>query len=291
MARNAAPAGSPHELRSGALLVSAAAVMWALWPVWVRRGAGQATALIAFAIAGLAALPLALRESASRPRRAPRAWLWMAALGVIDAGNTFCYFRALADGAVAPAVLSHYLAPVLVALGAPLLLAEPRSRRTPLALALALGGTALLVLGRGSGAPAPAVETALVWGGLSAAFFASTVLIARHLGREFGPAELLAYHALVACAALAPVLPLGTLAIDARLAWAAAGGVVSTALAGLIYYRGLRRLPAERAGVLSYLEPLAALLVGWLVFSETPGLGAAAGGALILAGGLLVVTS
>ncbi len=65
---------------------------------------------------------------------------------------------------------------------------------------------------------------------------------------------------------------------------------MSTLLPGLLYFAGLRRIAAEKAGILAYLEPLVAVLAGWLAFGETPAPAALAGGLLIIAGGALVVT-
>jgi drug/metabolite transporter (DMT)-like permease len=73
--------------------------------------------------------------------------------------------------------------------------------------------------------------------------------------------------------------------------WAAAGGLVSALGAGLLFYAGLRRIPVERVGVLTYLEPLCAVLVGWAAFGEQPHATAIAGGVCVVAAGLLVVTA
>jgi drug/metabolite transporter (DMT)-like permease len=272
---------------AGSLLVAAAAVLWGLWPLWVRGAGGPASAAAAFLVAGLVGLPLALRETLRATRRSRGAFALLLGLGALEAANVWLYFRALAEGAIAPAVLSHYLAPVLVALAAPRLLGEPRARGTPLALLLALAGTAALVL---PGAPAgsgDATRTALVLGGLSAVFYAALVLLAKRLGRLFGDAELLVYHLLVA----APLLLAagGARAPLAALVRPALGGLASALLAGLLYYAGLRRVPAERAAILTYLEPPAAILCGWLALGERPAPEAALGGALILAAGLIVV--
>jgi drug/metabolite transporter (DMT)-like permease len=273
----------------GALAVAAAALLWGLWPLWIRGGAGGAqVAAVAMLVAGAAGLPLALWQARGRRRR-PRDAALVSLLGLFAAGNVWLYFRALDEGAIAPAVLSHYLAPVLVALAAPRLLGEPRSPRTPLALALALGGTAVLLLGApDAGADRDATLFALAFGGGSAVFYAALVLLSKHLTPRFGDAELLSYHVLVG-GVLLTALQGGALGSSEQLLRPALGGLLSTLVAGLAYYHGLRRIPAERAAILAYLEPPAAITVGWLAFGDRPGLAAAAGGALILAAGILVV--
>jgi drug/metabolite transporter (DMT)-like permease len=271
--------------RLGPLGIAGAATLWGLWPFWVRHGGvgGARAATLALLAAAVVGFPVALAEGA-RPR--PRsAWLLLALLGASDAANAWTYFRALAEGAVAPAVLSHYLAPILVALAAPALLREPRGRRTPVALVLSAGGTAAIMISgqRGGGRVLPAV----LLGGLSAIFYAANVIISKKATRHFGNAQLMSWHAVIATLLLLPATGLPPLA---SWPWPIAGGVVSTFIAGIVYYVGLRRISAERAGVLTYVEPVVAVLVGWIAFAEIPPLTAALGGALVLGGGLLVAT-
>ena len=65
--------------------------------------------------------PFAFRWSAFADRGAVIA---LVIVGIADAGNMLLYFLALDRGPIVVAVLSHYLAPTLVALAAPLVLAE-----------------------------------------------------------------------------------------------------------------------------------------------------------------------
>jgi DME family drug/metabolite transporter len=177
---------------------------------------------------------------------------------------------------------------VLIALTAPHLLGEPRGPRTILALGCALAGTAALVAATpGADAGGSAARTALAFGAVSAVCYAAAVLASKRLGGAFGPVELLVWHVLFSGLLLLPVA--GPLGPPAGLASAVAGGLISTLVAGTLYYAGLRRIPAERAAILAYFEPLVAVVVGWLAFAERPGAGAALGGALIVVGGALSV--
>jgi drug/metabolite transporter (DMT)-like permease len=277
--------GATKTTRLGAAGVAGAAALWGLWPFWVRHAGvgGARVATLALLAAAVFGLPFALAEPLTRKPR--RALILLALLGVSDAANAWTYFRALAEGAVAPAVLSHYLAPVLVALAAPAVLGEPRGRRTPVALVLAAAGTAAIMLsGRHAGGR---VLPAVLLGGLSAIFYAANVLLSKKAAPHFGNAQLMSWHSIIAVVVLAPATGLPPLA---RWPWPILGGVVSTLVAGIIYYVGLRRIPAERAGVLTYVEPVVAVLVGWIAFAEVPPLTAALGGALVLGGGVLVAT-
>jgi DME family drug/metabolite transporter len=66
-------------------------------------------------------------------------------------------------------------------------------------------------------------------------------------------------------------------------------GLVSTAVAYLLYVRGLQRLPAATVGTLGLAEPLTATLLGLLLLSERPTPRAAFGAGLVLVG-LLILT-
>lgn len=61
-------------------------------------------------------------------------------------------------------------------------------------------------------------------------------------------------------------------------------GLLATALAYLLFVRGLRALRADQAVSMSLAEPLTAALLGLLLLGERPGMPAVAGGLLILVG-------
>jgi drug/metabolite transporter (DMT)-like permease len=269
-----------------------AASMWGLWPLWARDGSGGApTAAIAQGVAGVVTLPWALWAMRRRPNSASVTDIVkLIGVGLCNGTNTWLYLRALNQGATAAAVLAHYLAPVLVALAAPVVLREPRSPRTPVALGLALAGTAALLLaGPRAGADFAAVERAVLFGAGSAVFYASATLLAKQVGWAVSDAELFSYQALVGSAMTLPFVALPALGV----AWLrpCSAAIVSTVAPGLLFYAGLRRLPAERAGVLSYLEVVGGVMTGWIAFGEPPGAGAIVGGVCILAAGLWVMTA
>jgi drug/metabolite transporter (DMT)-like permease len=239
-------------------MVATAATLWGGW-VLVIRPSGLAPLAASMVVQLVLALPapLTIRRAAFRDRGAVAA---LVLLGLADAGNIALYFTALARGPVAVAVLTHYLAPVLVTLVAPVVLREPLSRRPLLATPLSLAGLAL-VLGRPEAAPA---ATAAL-GTASAGFYVVIVFAAKRAGRAFSPAAVTALHAVVAAATLAL-------------------GIV----ASLLFYGGLGRVPSPVAAALTYLEPVSAAVVGWVAFGESLGPAAVAGAALVLGCGVWV---
>jgi drug/metabolite transporter (DMT)-like permease len=271
------------ERRTGVLLVAGAATLWGGWAL-VLRPAGLPSLPFAFTVLLVMAapLPFALRLAPWRDRGAVAALLL---LGAAEAGNLVLYFAAIERGPVAVAVLTHYLAPLLVTLAAPWVTGERASRRARLAAPISLLGLGLLVWQPGAGAP---IVTAALGAG-SAVFYAVIVFAARRAGRAFRPVEVMTWHAVVSAALLLawygpaalPPASTGTLLV-------VGGALVCGVLGSLLFYRGVGLVPAPVVGALTYLEPLTAALVGWAAFGEALGGRAMLGAALVLAGGVAV---
>jgi drug/metabolite transporter (DMT)-like permease len=66
-------------------------------------------------------------------------------------------------------------------------------------------------------------------------------------------------------------------------------GVVFTGASTLLYVTLLRRVTAQAAGVLTFLEPVAGVLLAWAFVDQRPGTLTLLGGAVVLAAGLVVV--
>lgn len=267
----------------GTLSLAAACALWGTWALFLRPSGlgGVPSAVLVFAAMSLPA-PLVLRRAAFRDRGAVLA---LAGLGLADAGSAGLYFAALQRGPVAVATLTHYLAPVLVALAAPVVLGEVRSRRASAAAALAVLGLALLVWRPSAGFPA---ETALL-GGASAIAYAAMFFTAKRASRAFSPLAVSLLHAPVSALALlawggADALP----PLAAGSVWPVAGGVVLGIGGGALFYAGLRRVTSQAAGALSYLEPLVATVVGVAAFGESMDALAVAGAAVVLGSGVWV---
>jgi drug/metabolite transporter (DMT)-like permease len=110
---------STNDRLVGTALILAAAISWGTWSLWLRPTGlpSEVTTPILFLAMALGAWPLMLRERA--PRWSKRAVLLLVAFGVSDAINVGTFFAAMSVTTVAIAVLTHYAAPVIVALLAP----------------------------------------------------------------------------------------------------------------------------------------------------------------------------
>ena len=271
----------------GAALVATSAFLWGLWPLFLKHSElpGYAAGFVAMAVVSLAAVPVAVLRRDRRSTR--RALLALLGVGASDAGNVALYFGALDRGPVAVAVLTHYLAPLLVCFGAPLFLHERWSARALIATPIVLGALWLVVSG-GTAHELPWVTAAL--GAGSAFFYAANVLCSKAAAESFAPFEVVALHGPVAALCLLAVFRGGALPhqLDAGLAGVVLGGALCGLGATVFFNLGLRRVSSPIAGVVTYLEPLTAAGVGVLFFGEALGVWRVVGAAVVLAAGAWV---
>jgi drug/metabolite transporter (DMT)-like permease len=68
----------------------------------------------------------------------------------------------------------------------------------------------------------------------------------------------------------------------------AVGALLPGALAGLLFARGLARIGAARASVLTYLEPLVSVAIGVVIWREPATRWTAMGCAMVIVAGLVV---
>lgn len=275
------------------LLICAAPVVWG-WSGVLVRWAGlpgreyvlifwrSLFALAFYVVAILIARDRRLFHPGSRP-------VLLVASGLATALYTLCAFKAFYLLAIGPAVFIIYLAPVFVAVLAPLFLKERLEGSTLLCLAIALAGTGLLSWGQAGGGGHSHAEGALL-ALAGAAFWAVLMLLWKTLRDTHSPLTIgLWTNGVCALAYAAFAIP-KTGVITAK-GWAsiAVFGIVVIGAAGLIYLYALRRVKAQDAALLSYLEPVSAMVLGFLVLGEAPSWQDFVGAALIIAAGVLLL--
>lgn len=290
---DAATDGTRGRRGLGYALVVVAACGWGTWPLILRHApiAAALQAIFLLAVQALVSLPLMTRDRV-RVKADAKAWAFVAWLGVGDAMNVILFFAAYQRTSVAVAVLTHYLAPIFVALAAPFVLGERRRIRTYVSVALAFVGLVMLLApwSRDIG-PGGAVGGLL--GAGSAVFYASNVIVSKRLAPVFSSSELMFFHALVAVPLLALfVRPSDLAAVTPSSLWAILGGALGPGtLGGLFFVWGLHRVPASHASTLTLLEPTVAVALAAVFLGERPGPLGLAGALLVLGGATLVVLS
>ena len=230
-----------------------------------------------------------------------RRWGWRTVgYGLIGvAACQLCYFNAISRMPVGIALLLEYLGVVLIVVWLWLRRGQRPRPLTVLGGAGALGGLALMLDLSGSGGISLA---GVVWALLAAVsmavyFFLSAASDAKPLppvvmtwGGMVVGAFTLGFLGLTGAAPLAESAADVTL-FDARVSWLVAVLGLSLLAAALAYTAGIgaaRRLGAKLGSFVAMAEILFAVLFAWLLLHQTPSATQFLGGALILAGVVLV---
>lgn len=199
--------------------------------------------------------------------------------------NWILLFEAYRYTTVSVATLSYYFAPVIVmAASVPLL----NERMTPLRLLCFVGSTAGLVLVINAGGLSQGSDPAkgVLFGLGAAALYATVILLNKRIRRYSGLDRTLLQFA-AAAVVLAPyVLLTGGIRFGGMtgFSWVylLAVGAVHTALAYVLYFSSLKALAGQEAAILSYIDPLVAVLLSVAVLGEPATAAQLAGGAMIL---------
>jgi DME family drug/metabolite transporter len=210
-------------------------------------------------------------------------------LALLVAVHWALLFETLKLASVAVAILTVDTAPIFLAVLAPLLLPEARSRIGLIALAISAPGIALIALGGEGGA---AADPAAVGTGLGAAItYALIVIWSKSLVRNIAPVALAFWSYAAVALLLFPFAVAGGrfLPHGVEWVWVIALGALLTGAAGVLYMRALRDVTAQAAGLLAYLDPLSASLLAWAILGQDLGWQVVVGGVAVLAGGALVV--
>ena len=211
-------------------------------------------------------------------------------LGVIAAAIAvyqLSFFAAVdRTGVAIGTVVALGSAPAIAGVTARIFDGEPLSGRWGAATALACSGVLALVLG--SGADASVDPVGIILAVISGSGYATyTVLAKRILRLGHAPERVMAASFGLGGLLLLPVLAtsdLHWLATPDGAAMALFLGAIPTALAYILFARGLRHLTPGETATLTLAEPLTATGLGIIALGERPGVAAAAGAGLVLAG-------
>jgi DME family drug/metabolite transporter len=277
----------------GRVFILSAALLWGTTGTAQALGPDRATPLgvgaVRMAVGGSTLFFVAL---IARRLPSPRAWI---APPVIVAGAAMAAYQPLFFGSVGRTgvavgtIVAIGTAPILAGLLARLVRSEPLDPTWGLATALAIAGATLLV----SGGPEMGVDpTGVALAVAAGASYAVYAVAAKNVVEDRSPTAAMSLVSGWAAVLLAPALVLGDLRWLSEPGGAGMAlhlGVIATALAYLLFARGLAVTPVAPTATLSLAEPATATLLGVLVLDErlTPFSGL---GVVLVAAGLVLLT-
>ena len=245
---------------------------------------------VRFAIASVVLLAACAIRRTPIPLRSWRPILAAAACGVLGF-NTLAFVGL----SYTPASDSALIIPTVIPLATGLfatLIHERITRLKLLGFAIASIGTALVIIGgqqAGADASSLRLRGDLMELGAAAGWAASLTIGAVVLRTE----SVLGYVTLMVVLGTALIAPLGVLAHGYRdvpswppETWIAAGslGVISTAVAFVLFFWAVHRFGASLAAMVAYLTPVSSLILAFVFLAERPLPLQLAGGAVIVLG-------
>lgn len=206
-------------------------------------------------------------------------WKFLLILGFSLGLNWAFLFTAFNYTTIANAVLVYYTAPILATLVSWRFLGERISLGRWGLIGLAFLGLVLIISGQRIDLGNRDFVGILL--ALIAAFFYALIPNMGRFLREVDGKVLTFLQLAIASVILAPFMLLQS---PGNPVWWAVGilVVVHTVLALFLYMDGLKKVEVNEAALLSYLDPMSAVLYAFVVFGEVPGIRTVVGGALIL---------
>jgi drug/metabolite transporter (DMT)-like permease len=250
--------------------------------------------VLRMALAGIALGILFLATGGVREVRSSGHFRRMVLVGFVVALELVFYFASVRLANVTVGVSLEYMAPVWVALLAPWVLRTRRQGTDLVAVAIAVGGMALLVLpGLALGEGATSIP-GVIFGLLAGLMFAAAMMLIKSMGTGVRGSTFALFFCLGSVVLLTPLAVWETLTTGYQLTatdvWIVViSGLIYTALCFSLFTDGIRFVRVEHAGIIGYLEPVTSPLWAFLLIGEKPPWTTYAGGALIVAAGVLAI--
>lgn len=207
------------------------------------------------------------------------------ASGVAMGINWILLFEAYKYTSVSVATLSYYFTPVIVTLVCPILFHEKLTRKQLLCFFMSTLGL-VLITGIGDMGKS-GTDLIGIFFGLGAAVFYATVILLNKFIKKVEGIHRTFLQFLAAILVLLPYV-IATSGVSLHLlngkGWICLliVGLVHTGITYCLYFSSLKELPGQKAAILSYIDPLVAVLVSVCILGESMTPMQVLGGVLIL---------
>lgn len=292
-----ASGGARRTALSGLISVGAAGLIWGSIPLVLRAADGASVIKVFYRVLFAGVVLVAWMAATGRLgelRALSRHKLTQLVVqGVVLTVNWVLFLTALDLTKVATAELLGYLGPVFVAALAPFVTGERFDRRIVIPMAVALGGIVVILAPQGIGVGSGREALGALLAFASSMTYAVLLLRSKRILQGVSSSTLMIVEYAVASVLLLPFVVWmyargqGPSTAGAYVALITLG-VVHTAIAGIIFLGGLRKVRTDHAAVLTYAEPASAVIFAALFLAEPLTLATVAGGLMVVVGGALV---
>ena len=206
--------------------------------------------------------------------------------GVAMGFNWILLFEAYKYTTVSVATLSYYAAPVIITLVSTILFREKMTKRKLLCFVMSTLGILLITLS-GGGMSGKGTDHIGIMFGLGAAVLYATVVLLNKFIKNVGGIQRTFLQFVAAAVTLFPyVLLTGGTHLGglngSGMVLLLVVGFVHTGIAYCMYFSSLQHVPGQEAAVLSYIDPLVAVILSVSVLHEPMSALQVVGGAMIL---------
>lgn len=203
--------------------------------------------------------------------------------------SDFSFFTAVKLTSIANAVFIKFTAPIFILIFVPLIINEKRERRSFYAIPVALLGL-FLILYQGSFV-FDTNMTGMLFAMITAVSLAFFLIYVKKITVKLDLYTMLFYRYFISTIALTPIVLLveSFTISNTVLTGLIIFGLLFTIVGTSIHMEGVKRIKAQHAGILGYIEPLSATVYGIFLLSEVPTLFTIIGGALILLSAYFVI--
>ena len=204
--------------------------------------------------------------------------------GAVMGVNWILFFQAFRYTTVSLATLSYYFAPVIVTVASTVLFREKLTGRQILCFVMSTLG---LVLITGTVGFSGGRDFIGVLFGIGAAFLYATVILLNKFIKNVDGIHRTLLQFLAAIVVLAPYVAisggstLGTMNLKGWISLLVIG-LIHTGVFYCVYFSSLKELPGQKTAILSYIDPLVAVIVSVTILGEPLTWLQAVGGLLIL---------
>lgn len=228
---------------------------------------------------------LAIKQTISWKKIKPNLYLLIlsgAAIGL----NWIMLFQGYKYTSISNATLGYYFAPIFALVLTPVISKEKLTPFKLMCIPIAVLGL-FLVINIKSGAGAQYQHIKGIAYALTGAGFYASIILMNKLVKGLTGFEITVIQLVVATIALLPsILFQGGLEVGGMdtIGWVyiIILGIVHTGIGYLLYFTAVSELKAQSAAMLSYIDPISAIIISALVFGETMNFIQVIGGILIL---------
>lgn len=209
-------------------------------------------------------------------------------LGILNTLLCFFGFYAFLNTSIANAEILLYAYPIYVMILAPLFLHEKIERSTiGILLASFIG---LIFIAMGNKTSVNLNPLGILSGFIAGIIFAVYVIYGKLIRSKYEGIELNAYQMAISFVLFSPFLFILNYKLSIfKMIMLLVMGLLNGAIALSLYFIGIKTVRAQHIGIISYIEPLSAVMFAFLFLSEIPTFMTIIGGMMILGSGYFIM--